>query len=733
MGFVAKNEGTMGLIQPDSGAAMLLVLPASCTGFGGQIPPVGIRVEYDAGADPERQEPCALNVWPPGMRRRAARPRATSGRAADVRTGIVKRNFVKYGYLVRDDGEPDIFLLPAQCIWPTVCCLLVVGFDRAIPPEGTRVQFLEGVDPIKGQPLAEAACSLPELLTGTVVVNKEGFGFIAPDGDAEAKMLFVLPQFCYAFQRKIPPPGTRVQYELGVDPKKGEPLAKNVQPTGEPPVELSAKGTRAWGADWDGGAWDWAQDQDWGEDSGGDWGSAPAPPTMRAPPAADPDGVRTGTISRSVAKFGYVAQDSGEPDLFVLPAACKGFELAIPPPGTRVAYRRGRDPKGMPVAQDVRPEADVRPAKALRGMIGRNRISTSSATSCGTAGRPTSSCSPGSAQPSAAASRRWARASPSPSGRARGSPRRRTSAPRRPRSPRPPRGPGRAGGRGPARRGGARRARPRRRRGGKDLGGGREGGPGWGIRRGGGGHRDAEQGQVWLHHTGHRGEPDLFVLPGACCGGEVPPVGTRVAYTIGANAKTGQPLAQGVRPEGEPGPGAAAGAGAGEASGVVSQNKGTFGFITQETRASRASSSCCRAPAPTGRSPPWAPAWSTPWAPTRRRGSPWPEACAQRASPRRRGGGGSGKRPEATTASPTAAAPRRRRSPSGPGACEAQDSLLRPSGLRGGFCAGGAGKRCWCLDVPPNTRLVFAVGRTLPCCFLLPLQFGALGHHLPLP
>ncbi|CAK0888196.1 unnamed protein product, partial [Prorocentrum cordatum] len=361
-------------------------------------------------------------------------------------------------------------------------------------------------------------------------------------------MLFVLPQFCYAFQRKIPPPGTRVQYELGVDPKKGEPLAKNVQPTGEPPVELSAKGTRAWGADWDGGAWDWAQDQDWGEDSGGDWGSAPAPPTMRAPPAADPDGVRTGTISRSVAKFGYVAQDSGEPDLFVLPAACKGFELAIPPPGTRVAYRRGRDPKGMPVAQDVRPEADVRPAKALRGMIGRNRISTSSATSCGTAGRPTSSCSPGSAQPSAAASRRWARASPSPSGRARGSPRRRTSAPRRPRSPRPPRGPGRAGGRGPARRGGARRARPRRRRGGKDL-----------------------------------GEEGL------------------------------------------------AGAFAAEAAGIVTQNKGKFGFITQDIAGSP-TSSCCPAPAVGGRSPPSAPAWPTPSAPTPRRGSPSLRACAPRAS-----------------------------------------------------------------------------------------------------
>merc|ERR1712014_440549 len=51
----------------------------------------------------------------------------------------------------------------------------------------------------------------------------------------------------------------------------------------------------------------------------------------------------SGTITRGQDRFGYLQQDSGEPDLFVLPGDCEGFGGTIPARGTRVTYSIGRD------------------------------------------------------------------------------------------------------------------------------------------------------------------------------------------------------------------------------------------------------------------------------------------------------------------------------------------------------------------------------------------------------
>eukprot|EP00931_Biecheleriopsis_adriatica_P072002 TRINITY_DN45_c0_g1_i1.p1 TRINITY_DN45_c0_g1~~TRINITY_DN45_c0_g1_i1.p1 ORF type:complete len:228 (+),score=49.29 TRINITY_DN45_c0_g1_i1:66-686(+) len=176
-----------------------------------------------------------------------------------------------------------------------------------LPAPGTRVMYEVIMDPKTGRPRAEnlqledaAMSGMSGMLggaskgSGTMQHIKSNFGFIKPDSGGED--VFCLPPQGGA----LPPVGTRVVYDIIMDPKTGRARAEN--------IELEA-----------------------GSMSGG---------AQQA----------SGTVEQVMGNFGFIKPDDGSQDVFLLPP--QGVQ--IPPVGTRVTYDSVLDSTtGRPRAENV--------------------------------------------------------------------------------------------------------------------------------------------------------------------------------------------------------------------------------------------------------------------------------------------------------------------------------------------------------------------------------------------
>jgi len=400
-GVMLKDNGNFGFIKQDTGEEDMFVLPADCRAFGGVCPPVGCRVAYTLVVDGRTGRPRAENVTPLGdgsehggftedlsaevaaiadmeAAMHAGSPHGMMAMQASTtpisgeRSGTFLKNSGNFGFIRQDCGEEDMFVMPASC-------------GGELPQVGTRLLYEVVVDVKTGRPRAENVRlesaggapsytprpSVPDVRqhvapwdqtafrsppamqalagpvndsrrqtmpapyesaatggmerTGTMLKDNGNFGFIQQDcGEAD---MFIMPASCQAFGG-LPPIGTRLVYTVVTDAKTGKLRAENVQPEAylAPPQQHAA------------------------------YFAPQAGPALAAPTGGMGSNDRTGTMLKDNGKFGFVKQDNGEDDMFVLPNECAAFGNVCPPPGTRVIFGVVMDAKtGRPRAENVRP------------------------------------------------------------------------------------------------------------------------------------------------------------------------------------------------------------------------------------------------------------------------------------------------------------------------------------------------------------------------------------------
>jgi len=303
-GTLDRQKGLFGFIKQDCGEDDIFVLPSDVA--GGVLPPVGTRVSYNAIVDPKTGRP------------RAAEVELEGARALDAQYDGSEFN------LAQSQGQPQLFLPPPM-----------QDAQQGGFAGGQEVLDFNALSGQNGfQPAAPIRADGKR--TGTMARESGNFGFIQQDnGEGE---LFILPVESLGW--KLPQVGVRVAYRVFVDPKTGSQRAEDVE------LEHSDQSNHL----------AFASDQ-------GLYGGAGANANHAAQvgadqfsqvqaAAADNANWRTGTMDRRKGPFGFIKQDCGEADIFMLPSL--SFNNELPPEGSRITYKVLVDPKtGLARADDV--------------------------------------------------------------------------------------------------------------------------------------------------------------------------------------------------------------------------------------------------------------------------------------------------------------------------------------------------------------------------------------------
>ena len=278
----------------------------------------------------------------------------------EILTGRIVKSDGKFGFIKPDNGEgPEMFVMPKAC----------AAFGGVLPPLHTQVAYSVVTDIKTGRPRAEH-------------VQRGGGGRSGPFGPAGSAPQLNLRQaetdnsnaaqetlFAYAWGQHLRKPLVveleehRIRMGLSdeeccqqllITNKHGRGLRLPVnfdQIEDQFPLEVKLKVSEQ-------------------------------PPMGQAPMGNAPTGfeqapigegaLQLGTMHSIKVKFGFIKQDSGESDMFVMPAACKPWGGELPPLGARMQYRVVIDTKtGRPRADDVSPadDAAVMPPLQINGLV----------------------------------------------------------------------------------------------------------------------------------------------------------------------------------------------------------------------------------------------------------------------------------------------------------------------------------------------------------------------------
>jgi len=190
MGTLSKIGGSLAYIDQDSGGE-IPVLPRHCQAYGGEFPPIGTRLLYEA--------------------------------VVDARTGKLRAEHIQPVSFQRFETEDDVedhnqMSYQSSGGWN----------GGAQNPQYARINASPYARPQPSANSSRVTQPTDELLSGIVMTVTDGkYGFITQDSGDEK--MFMIPGSCPKNGNVMLPVGTRVQYRVVSDPKTGKPRADDVE------------------------------------------------------------------------------------------------------------------------------------------------------------------------------------------------------------------------------------------------------------------------------------------------------------------------------------------------------------------------------------------------------------------------------------------------------------------------------------------------------------------------